>query len=153
MALALFLHVISAVVWVGGMFFAVAALRPASAHLPPAERMTVWEGTLARFFRWVLLALVLLLLTGFAMIGKFYGSMAATPLHIHLMMGLGILMMLLFGHVFFAPFRRLRLAVAAVDPDSALRNLNQIRVFVTINLFLGIATIFVATAGRFGVFA
>ena len=94
MALALFLHVISAVVWVGGMFFAVAALRPASAHLPPAERMTVWEGTLARFFRWVLLALVLLLLTGFAMIGKFYGSMAATPLHIHLMMGLGILMML-----------------------------------------------------------
>lgn len=153
MALALSLHVLAAVIWVGGMFFAVLALRPASAHLPPAERMTVWEGTLARFFRYVLAAVLVLLLTGFGMLGHRYGGMASAPLHIHLMLGLGIVMMLMFGHVFFAPFRRLRLAVAAVDPDTALKNLNQIRVFVTINLIIGVLVIVVATAGRYGLFA
>jgi uncharacterized membrane protein len=53
------------------------------------------------------------------------------------MAALGVLMMLIFGHVFFAPWRRLQRAVAAQDWPAAGRNMNQIALAVKINLGLG----------------
>jgi len=40
-------------------------------------------------------------------------SLPKVPTHITIMMGLGILMMLIFAHVFFAPYNRLKRAVNA----------------------------------------
>ena len=48
--LAISLHGISAVIWVGGMFFAYMALRPVAASLlAPPERLNLWSKTLGRF--------------------------------------------------------------------------------------------------------
>ncbi len=58
---ALIAHVWAAVVWVGGMFFALLALRPATAPLEPGPRLDLWSRVLARFFAWVFAAIVLLL--------------------------------------------------------------------------------------------
>ena len=51
--LAITLHLLAAVIWVGGMFFAYMALRPATGSLEPSIRLTLWSQTLKRFFPWV----------------------------------------------------------------------------------------------------
>jgi uncharacterized membrane protein len=58
-------------------------------------------------------------------------------------------MMLLFLHLFFAPWRRFQRAVDAADFAAAGRQLGQIRLIVTINLVLGLITIIIGSTGRY----
>src|SRR5699024_592184 len=114
MALAIALHLLAAVVWVGGMFFAYMALRPVvGSLLEPSLRLPLWAQVFGRFFPWVWAAIVVLLVTGLWMIFAGFGGMANVGMHVHLMLALGIVMMLLFGHLYFGPFRRLKQAVAS----------------------------------------
>jgi uncharacterized membrane protein len=146
---ALSLHVLAAVVWVGGMFFALLMLRPATAPLDPGPRLKLWLRVLERFFFWVMAAIVLLLASGYAMIFGVYAGFRGIGLHINIMQGIGIIMMLLFFHLYFAPWRRFQAAVERQDYPEAAGQLNQIRVIVTINLILGLITIAVGSSGRY----
>ena len=65
------------------------------------------------------------------------------------MQGLGILMMLLFLHLYFAPWRRFRRAVARKDWVEGGRQLAQIRTIVTINLVLGMIVVAIGGSGRY----
>jgi len=49
-AIASVLHVVAAVIWVGGMFFAYVCLRPAVGALEPPARCRLWRVALGRFF-------------------------------------------------------------------------------------------------------
>ena len=97
------------------------------------------------FFPWVFAAIVLLLVSGFTL---FLGGYAIGP-HIHAMMGIGILMMLIFLHLYFAPWKRFRVALTAGDNAAAAAQLNQIRLLVTLNLILGLITVAVGSGGRY----
>ena len=149
-AFSIALHMLSAVVWVGGMMFAHQFLRPTAAQqLEPPVRLQLWVGVFKRFFPFVWLSVFFLPLTGYLMIFTIWGNFAATPLYVHLMNGTGTVMILIYMHVYFAPFKRLKLAVAAQDwPDGGNR-INQIRKLVGINLSLGLITIVIASAGRY----
>ncbi|HZR03033.1 MAG TPA: CopD family protein [Burkholderiales bacterium] len=148
MDVARFLHVLGAVIWVGGMFFAYIALRPAAAQLlQPPQRLPLWSGTFQRFFFWVWLSVVGILLSGFWMIGLL-GGFRSVGIHVHLMLLLGIVMMIIFAHVYFAPYRRLTRQVASEDWQAAGASLAQIRKLVAVNLALGILTVALGTAGR-----
>jgi uncharacterized membrane protein len=131
------------------MFFAYMALRPASGALEPPQRLALWARVLGRFFPWVWLAVIVLLATGYWMIFVIFGGFAGSRMYIHLMQGLGIIMMLLFLHLFFAPYRRLQTAVAAQDWPVAAKQLNQIRIIVATNLLLGLIVVIVAAGGRY----
>ena len=147
MTLSLFLHVLSVVVWVGGMFFAYMALRPVAASvLEPPQRLTLWAGVFGKFFPWVWAAVALILLTGLHMLMVFGG--AAAPLYALAMLVLGVLMMLIFAHVFFAPYKKLKRAVVAQDWKEGGAALGQIRQLIGINLSLGLLTIAVVFLGR-----
>jgi uncharacterized membrane protein len=150
MGIALLLHLLAAVVWVGGMFFAYVALRPvAAAQLEPPVRLTLWAGVFKVFFPWVFAAIVTLLLSGYWMVLSFYGGFDAVGMHVHLMIWAGYVMMLLFFHVFFAPFKRLKRAVAAADWPAGARSLAQIRVLIGINLSIGLVVVAIASGGRY----
>ncbi|MEZ5447975.1 MAG: CopD family protein [Thiolinea sp.] len=150
MFFALALHVLSVTIWVGGMFFAYMALRPVAASLlEPPMRLSLWREVFARFFPWVWAAVILLLGSGYWIIFAVYGGMAGSPLHIHIMSGLGLLMMAIFLHVFFAPYRRLIRAVNETRWPEGAKALNQIRQLIGLNLLLGLLTITVATAGKY----
>ena len=150
MAILLSLHILFVVIWVGGMFFAYVALRPAAGSvLEPPQRLSLWTATFGHFFPWVWGAIVLILVTGLLLIFKYFGGMTGAALYIHTMLGLGVLMMLIFFHVFFAPYQRLKRAVAAQDWPTGGKALNQIRVLIAINLTLGLLTVLVATAGKY----
>jgi len=144
MLFAKFLHIIGFTVWVGGMFFAYMALRPvAAARLEPPQRLALWEGVFSKFFPWVWLCVALILGSGLymmALLGK-------PSMYVSAMFGLGIIMMMLFAHVFFAPFKRLKRAVAAQDWQAGGAALGQIRMLVGINLSLGLVTIVVGALG------
>jgi uncharacterized membrane protein len=147
MDIARWLHVLGVTVWVGGMFFAYLALRPAAAQvLEPPQRLPLWSQTLGRFFRWVWLAVALILGSGLTMMAWLGGLRA--PLYAWAMLLIGICMMLIFVHVFFAAFPRLQRAVAAGDWKAGGAALGQIRKLVGLNLVLGLVTITVATAGK-----
>lgn len=150
MAIAITLHLLATVIWIGGMFFAYMALRPvAGSLLEPPVRQALWVGVFKRFFAWVWLAIITLLVSGFWMIFAELGGMGNLGLHINIMLGLGVFMMLLFMHVYFGPFRRLQHAVIESNWETGGAKLSQIRLLVKTNLILGLLLIIVATTGRY----
>jgi uncharacterized membrane protein len=146
MPLLLLLHLVSVVVWVGGMFFAYMALRPVAASvLEPPQRLTLWAGVFGKFFPWVWASVALILATGLHML---MALGAAAPHYALAMLALGVVMMLIFAHVFFAPYKKLKRAVAAQDWKAGGGALGQIRMLIGINLSLGLLTIAVVFLGR-----
>lgn len=150
MPLAITLHILSAVIWVGGMFFAYVALRPVAATLlEPPLRLPLWSQTFARFFPWVWGAVLLLPLSGYWMIFAVFQGMKNVGLHIHIMQIIGIGMIAIFLHVFFAPYQKMKRAVTAGDFTVAGQQLAVIRRLIGINLILGLITISVAAGGAY----
>jgi uncharacterized membrane protein len=149
MSLGLAFHILAAVIWVGGMFFAHMVLRPSAGPLDPPTRLALWARVLERFFIWVWVSIAVLLASGFAMVMIGFGGFAALAHYINVMMAVGIIMVMLFAHVYFAPWRRMRRAVAAADWVEAERNIKKIRVLVTVNLLLGLITVVVGASGRY----
>ena len=147
MSIAPLLHLFGVVVWVGGMFFAYMALRPvAAAVLEPPQRLSLWAGVFAKFFPWVWLSVVLILGSGLYMLMQLGG--ASAPLYALAMLVLGSVMMLLFAHVFFAPYKKLKRAVAEQAWPAGAAALGQIRTLIGINLSIGLVTLAVAMLGR-----
>jgi len=149
MTIGLALHVLAAIVWVGGMFFAYVVLRPAVGALEPLPRLTLWRDVFARFFPWVWASVLALLLSGYGMLLFGLGGFAGAGVHVHLMQALGLVMMALFGHLYFVPWRRLQRALAGGDGAAAAGQLGQIRRIVLINLGLGLVTSVIGASGRF----
>ncbi len=144
----LFAHVLGVVVWVGGMFVLHFAVRPSAARLQePSVRLTFLSSTLGRFMSWAALAIIVLLASGLAMIW-IGGGFKNAHLSVNLMLAVGLVMMLLYLHIRFAPFKRMRAAVMASDWAAAAANLDVVRKMVLINLVLGFVTIAIATIGR-----
>lgn len=150
MSLSIALHLLAAVIWVGGMIFAHNSLRPAAAQvLEPPLRLELWVQVFRRFFVLVWLSIALLLITGYWMLFSYFGGFAGAGIHIHIMHGGGILMVIVYLYVFFAPYRRLQHAVIVQDYPLAGAQLNQIRQMVGINILIGLLVIIVASAGRY----
>jgi uncharacterized membrane protein len=144
----LFAHVLGVVVWVGGMFVLHFAVRPSAARLQePSVRLTFLSSVLGRFMSWAALSIAVLLATGLAMI-FIGGGFKNAHLSVHLMLAVGLVMMLLYLHIRFAPFKRMRAAVMASDWAAAAAQLDSVRKMVAINLVLGFLTIAIATIGR-----
>ena len=144
MSIALFLHVVSDVIWIGGMFLAYMAVRPAAMVLEPPLRLKLWTGIFSRFFPWVWAAVALIVATGFVMMGQ----MGPVPPYVIAMTGIGVVMSAIFMHIVFAPFAKLKRAVASEDWKAGGAALNQIRILVGVNLTLGLVNIAVAILGR-----
>lgn len=135
-----FLHVLAAIVWLGGIVFMLMALRPVAAQLlEPPQRLPLMAQVMRRFFASVWLSIVILLLTGLVMLLTV--GMKNAPVGWHLMLGIGLLMSALFGHLYFGPYRRLQQAVSAANWPEAGRRVGQIATLSLLNLALGVVAI------------
>lgn len=149
MSVAITLHLLATLVWVGGMFFAYQILRPAALGLQPPERLPLWLWTFARFFPWVWAAVIILPVTGYWMLFGYFGGFKDAGIYIHIMHALGWAMIALFLHVFFAPYSRFKKAVKNKDYAEAAKHLASIRRLIGINLSLGVVVVIDAVAGAY----
>ena len=141
-----FVHVSSATVWVGGMFFMQFCLRPAAMALPPPQRVPLLADALGRFVRWIALAVVLLWATGIARFWQV--GPANAPPGWHAMAGIAAVMTVVFLVIAHAVLPKVRAAVAEQRYPDAAAGLGRIRTLVMVNLALGLATIAAATLHR-----
>jgi uncharacterized membrane protein len=146
---ALTLHVLSAVVWVGGMFAAYLCLRPAASVLEPPQRMRLWRGFFQKFFPWVWVSVVLLLASGYWMMVNYFGGFASAPPYVNLMQALGWVMILLYAWLFHGPWLKFKRAVDAEDWPAAGEHLNRIRQIIMINLPIGLLVVIFGGTGRY----
>ncbi len=143
------LHALSIIVWIGGMVFAQFFLRPAVAQLEPPARLRLMHDVLGRFFKAVLAASVLTLVSGVWMLGRVAkqvvqsGGNFQMPLAWTIMAVLGVAMVAIFMYIRFSLFKRLGRAVAASEWAVGGAALAQIRTWVSINLGLGIVVLLV----------
>ena len=124
-------------------------LRRATGSIDAPARLDLWGQVFVQFFPWVWASIVALLVSGYGMIFFGLGGFAGAGVHVHVMQATGLLMMALFLHLFFAPWRRLRRALDAGDDQAAGVQLDQIRRIVAINLVLGLITIAIGASGRY----
>ncbi len=134
-------HVLCAVLWVGGMFFAYVVLRPSLSVLEPIQRIALHTQVFRQFFLVVWHAMPLILLSGFAVLFGFYGGPANVGWNVHLMMLLGLVMSAVFLLIFFGPYARFR---RTTDRSTAAASIDRIRKLIGVNLVLGIVTVIVA---------
>ena len=148
------LHVLSIIVWIGGMVFSHFFLRPAVSRLEPAERLRLMHDVLGRFFQAVLAASLLTLATGVWMLGRVArqvvqsGGNFEMPLAWTVMAVLGVAMVAIFLHIRFVHFKRFGRAVEASEWAAAGAALAKIRSAVSVNLGLGVLIVLVTLMGR-----
>lgn len=146
-------HLLSIIVWIGGMVFAMYFLRPAVASLEAPQRVRLMHEVLGRFFNAVLWAAGLTLASGLWMIGRVAkaavqsGGNFAMPLEWTVMAALGIVMIGIFGHIRFALYKRLSRAVTAAAWPAGGAALESIRTWVTVNLVIGVAIVVITLLG------
>jgi uncharacterized membrane protein len=136
------IHLLAMIVWLGGMFFVLACLRPALTVLdPPPLRLRLMGAVLQRFLAAVAWAAGLMLVSGVAMMRTVTPPGAAPAPEIATMAGLGVAMIAIFVFVRLWPFRRAQRAIAQGDGPTAAAALNTIRVAVWVNLAIGVAIV------------
>ena len=140
-------HLLSIIVWIGGMVFAHFFLRPAVATMEAPQRVRLMHDVLGRFFKAVLYAAGLTLVSGLWMIARVAkqtvqaGGSFQMPIEWTIMAALGIVMVLIFGHIRFALYKKLDRAVTAADWIAGGAALASIKLWVGINIALGISII------------
>ena len=141
------LHVLAALVWVGGMFFAWMVLRPAAiTALEGPARLKLWVEVFQGFFRWVWVAVVLLPVSGVGMLHMHFNGFEAAPRYVQVMMGLYVVMTALFIRIQALMLPELRTAVSEQDWPAGAAILGRIRRLVGINLLVGLAVVVIAAA-------
>ncbi len=146
--IAVTLHLLASVIWVGGMFFAHMALRPAAQTLlEPPQRLPLLKGVLDRFFLWVWAAIITILVSGYWI---FFDVMSAkAAIYVHVMQLIGLVMIALFSYLWFVPYRNMGRALASNDLPAAGAAMAVIRRVIGINLVLGVIELVLGAARPF----
>jgi uncharacterized membrane protein len=144
----LVLHLLGAVLWVGGMAFALLALRPALAALEPPQRLALMGRVHRRFFLLVWHAMPIVIVSGYLLLFWVFGGFGGVRWQIHLMHLLGLIMAGVFVLIFFKPWARMRRALEAGDLATAATTNEEIRKLVLLNLVLGTVTVALGAWGR-----
>jgi uncharacterized membrane protein len=134
-------HVLCAVIWVGGMFFAYVVLRPSLTVLEPMQRIALHTQVFRRFFLVIWHAMPLILLSGFTTLFVFDGGAANAAWNVNAMMLLGLIMSAVFVLIIFGPYARFR---RTTDRTTAAAAIDRIRKLIGVNLVLGVITVVAA---------
>ncbi len=135
------LHLISVVIWIGGMFFILLGVQPAIARRMHLEaRLPLWTRLLHYFFAWSWVSVLLMLLSG-SLLVLMRGGMANAPLYVHLMGSAGALMAVLFAWTYLMPFRGLSRAAKRANWPEGARQLGRVRFLLSLKLVIGLLTL------------
>ena len=138
------LHLIAGIVWMGGMTFMLFALRPAVILTLEAQPRAMLMGAVwKRFYALVLVAIVGLFATGTHLYtatfraARLASGEGGVPLGWNIMLVLGITMILIFGHIYFAGFKKYKRAVSAAQWPLAAKAAGLMHTMTLVNFTLG----------------
>lgn len=137
-------HALAAALWIGSVFFAYVVLR-VTAPPEPAARLALWSRSLSRFFVFVWLFVIALLVSGYAMLEN--GGPRTWP--IWTMQGVGWAMFAIFCTLALHHLPSLRRAVDAGDWPAAGATMARMRPLMAIVLVSGIVLIVLGTIARY----
>nr|WP_298146477.1 CopD family protein [uncultured Pseudomonas sp.] len=141
------LHLLAALIWVGGMFFAWMVLRPAAVEaLEAPARLKLWGQVFPRFFRWVWAAVIVLPASGIGLLHLRFAGFETAPRYVQVMIGLYLVMLALFLRIQALQLPELRRAIEAQDWPTGGAVLARIRRLVGTNLLVGLALVSIAAA-------
>ena len=130
--LSVYLHILSAIIWIGGMFFLALVVVPVTRGLPPQQRVALF-GAVGRRFRtvgWICIAVLLVTGTvnlayrGVTWTNLFTAELWGSPFGTTLALKLALVALMLgldIYHDFVLGPRSLRLAAAGHAPQDAER--------------------------------
>lgn len=149
MSLAITLHVLSVIIWIGGTFFFYYFMRPVLKDLDPSIKIQLMCKLYSRFFAVTWVAIFIILFSGFWIVFNEFEGFQNAHLHIHVMLTLGTFMILLFCFLYVVPFKHLKEDFVKNDIQAASRDIETIRKLLLTILILGFITTIVGTAGRY----
>ena len=148
-------HLLSIILWIGGMIFTRYFLGPAAAKLDSQTRASLMQDTLGRFFRLVAYAISIALISGIWMVGRVAkmaivaGTNFSLPITWAAMMGLGFIMAGFFLLIRYSLYTKLVKQVAASDWQGADKSLLTIRNWVGANLAIGLLIVLTMGVGPY----
>ncbi|MES9852392.1 MAG: DUF4149 domain-containing protein [Candidatus Thiodiazotropha sp. L084R] len=149
MSIALTLHLLSVIIWVGGMFFAHVVLRPVlNKELEPHHRLPLLLKVFDGFFPWVWGVVVTNLASGYWMLFTQYEN--NTSFWLNIMTVIGTVMAAIFIFIYSIPYHQLETALKSDDMPRAVAAISLIRQFMLVNLVLGVFVTVVAMIGKYG---
>ncbi|MES9827989.1 MAG: CopD family protein [Candidatus Thiodiazotropha sp.] len=149
MSIAMTLHIIGVIIWVGGMFFAHMVLRPAlNDSLEAPQRLSFLLRVFDGFFPWVWVAVIAVVASGFWMLFMFYEDNIG--LWLGFMTVVGILMSAIFVFIYAIPYQQLGVARKEDDKPKLVEAVSLIRQLILINLTFGMLVTVVAVVGKYG---
>jgi uncharacterized membrane protein len=143
------LHTLAVIVWLGGLFLLCVSFYPSVRQLESATALSLWHRILSLFFIWAWISMLLILVSGIAMIFLAFGGFSGIPSIHRWNMLLGIPAMVLFGYLYFVPWRHFRHAMSTDDRLTAERSIRRTRTILVIILVLGVVASVVSVAGRY----
>ncbi len=152
MSIAMLVHLLGVIIWVGGMFFAHVVLRPVlNQQLDPHQRLPLLLQVFDHFFPWVWGSVIGILVSGYWIVFTRYEG--DTALWLSLMTLIGTLMAAIFVFIYAIPYHQLGRALKADDMPRAVAAITLIRQLIATNLVLGLLVTLVAVLGRNGWFS
>lgn len=139
-SLLLWLHLLAAAFWVGGMATMQLAVRPSAVAVltAPPQRLAFMAAVLQRFFAGVAVSVVVVLASGLALV-MLKGGFAAQPPGVHAMFAGALVMAAVFAWIRLRLYPRVQQALAAGQLPQAAAALDPIRKLVNLNLVIGVA--------------
>ncbi len=149
MGIAITVHLIGVIIWVGGMFFAHMILRQAiSKALEPEHRLPLMLKVFDGFFPWVWLSMILILASGYWML--FFVYETETTFWLSVMSVAGTLMAAIFVFIYAIPYHQFSSALKTRDMPKAVASISLIRQLILTNLVLGLLITVITLFGRHG---
>jgi uncharacterized membrane protein len=149
MTVALPLHIVATIVWLGGLFLLCVVLQSTTRNMELKAALLLWHKVLSRFFVWAWISMALIVGSGIALVSLKFGGFAGAPALHRGNMLIGIPAIILYGYVYFVPWQRCRRAMARSDWGVAEKALAQARKIMTVVLALGLAASAVSAFGRY----
>lgn len=138
------IHLVAAILWMGGMAFMLMALRPAAvALMQPPERLMLMGAVWRRFFPVVLVSAIALFATGANLYTTLFRALKAAtgegsvPSGWNLMLVLGLLMMVIFAYLYGFTYPKFKRAMSALDWPLAGKVAAQVHRLMVANFILG----------------
>ena len=150
MLIAASIHILSAMIWIGGLLFFYGVLnRAVEEVLEPTERLPLMHRIVQRFFPLFGWSMAATLASGFWLVQIAYNG--GIGWMVELMIGLGAASVLLLGYLYYGPYRRMEKALDRYDLLLASSCLGNIRALTAANLLLGFVSVVIGVAARFPV--